>query len=50
VLALEAAARGVGVTKLALYEPPFIVEGEPMPADFAGQLAGLVSADRRGGA
>jgi pimeloyl-ACP methyl ester carboxylesterase len=48
VLALEAAARGVSVTKLALYEPPFIVEGEPMPADFADQLARLVSADRRG--
>jgi hypothetical protein len=35
--------------KLAVYEPPFIVDGEPMPADFAEQLAGLVAADRRGG-
>src|ERR687885_330475 len=50
VLALDAAARGVGVTKLALYEPPFIVDGEPMPADFAEQLAALVAADRRGDA
>ena len=50
VLALDAAARDVGVTKLALYEPPFIVEGEPMRADFADQLAGLVAADRRGDA
>jgi pimeloyl-ACP methyl ester carboxylesterase len=50
VLALDAAARDVGVTKLALYEPPFIVDGEPMPADFAEQLAGLVAAERRGDA
>jgi pimeloyl-ACP methyl ester carboxylesterase len=50
VLALDAAARDVGVTKLALYEPPSIVDGEPMPADFADQLAGLVAADRRGDA
>src|SRR5919201_1383782 len=49
VLALDA-ARNVGVTKLAVYEPPFIVDGEPMPADFANQLAGLVAADRRGDA
>jgi pimeloyl-ACP methyl ester carboxylesterase len=46
VLALDAAARDVGVTRLALYEPPFIVDGDPMPADFADQLAGLVAADR----
>src|SRR5919197_6356972 len=49
VLALDA-ARDVGVTKLAVYEPPFIVDGEPMPADFADQLAGLVAAERRGDA
>jgi pimeloyl-ACP methyl ester carboxylesterase len=48
VLALDAAARDGGVTKLALYEPPFIVE--PMLADFADQLARLVAADRRGDA
>jgi pimeloyl-ACP methyl ester carboxylesterase len=50
ILALEAAARDVPVTALALYEPPFIVEGQPMPADFAIQLAALVAADRRGDA
>jgi pimeloyl-ACP methyl ester carboxylesterase len=50
VLALDAAARDVGVTRLAVYEPPFIVDGEPMPADFAEQLARLVAADRRGDA
>jgi pimeloyl-ACP methyl ester carboxylesterase len=50
VLALDAAARDVGVARLALYEPPFIVDGEPMPADFAERLAGLVAADRPGDA
>jgi pimeloyl-ACP methyl ester carboxylesterase len=50
VLALEAAARDVGVTRLALYEPPMLVDGEPLPADFADQLAGLVAAGRRGDA
>jgi pimeloyl-ACP methyl ester carboxylesterase len=50
LLALDAAARDVGVTKLALYEPPLILGGEPMAADFADQLAGLVAADRRGDA
>ena len=50
VLALDAAARNVGVTKLAVYEPPFIVDGDPMPADFADQLAALVAADRSGDA
>src|ERR671933_2647108 len=45
-LALEAAARGLTITKLALYEPPFMVgDGGPRPpADHATQLAELVSA------
>jgi pimeloyl-ACP methyl ester carboxylesterase len=50
VLALDAAARDAGVTKLALYEPPFIIDGEPMAADFADQLAALVAAGRPGDA
>jgi pimeloyl-ACP methyl ester carboxylesterase len=50
VLALEAAARNAGTMKLALYEPPLIISGEPMPADFAGQLADLIATDRRGDA
>jgi pimeloyl-ACP methyl ester carboxylesterase len=50
VLALDAATCNAGVTKLALYEPPFILDGEPMPADFADHLAGLVAAGRRGDA
>ena len=32
-LALEAAAAGLAVTKLALWEPPYIGEGRPRPAD-----------------
>ncbi|HEV7977410.1 alpha/beta hydrolase [Amycolatopsis sp.] len=52
VLALEAAARGLAVTKLACYEPPFIVDDgrAPMPANFVDQLDGLVAANRRGDA
>jgi pimeloyl-ACP methyl ester carboxylesterase len=48
-LALEAARRGAGITKLALYEPPFIVDDSrpPIPADIASQLNDLVAADRR---
>ncbi len=51
-LALEAAARGLAIRKLALYEPPFMVgDGGPRPpADHATQLADLVSAGRRGDA
>ncbi len=48
-LALEAARRGAGVSKLALYEAPFIVDDDraPIPADIASQLNDLVAADRR---
>ena len=51
-LALEAAARGLAITKLALYEPPFIVDDSrpPLPQDFATQLSELVSSGRRGDA
>ncbi|HEX8051371.1 MAG TPA: alpha/beta hydrolase [Thermoleophilaceae bacterium] len=52
VLALEAAAAGVPIDKLALYEPPFIVDDtRPRPpADLPEQVAALVEADRRGDA
>jgi pimeloyl-ACP methyl ester carboxylesterase len=50
VLALEAARRGVSFDRIALYEPPFIVDGPPLAADFAEQLSALVRADRRGDA
>jgi pimeloyl-ACP methyl ester carboxylesterase len=49
-LALEAAARGLAITRLALYEPPFIVDGTrpPMPRDYAKRLADVISSGRRG--
>ena len=52
VLALQAAARGLAITKLALYEPPFVVDDERPrpPADLAAQVAALVASGRRGDA
>lgn len=50
VLALEAARQlPAKVTKLALYEPPFIVDDSrpPTPEDFGPHLAELVAAGRR---
>jgi len=38
------------VTRLALYEPPIIVDGEPMPADLATHLSALIADGRRGDA
>ena len=51
-LALKAAAHGLAVTRLALYEPPFLVDNSrpPLPADLPQQLAELISAGRRGDA
>ena len=51
-LALQAAAHGLAISKLALYEPPFVVEeSHPRPpVDLPGQLAELISAGRRGDA
>jgi pimeloyl-ACP methyl ester carboxylesterase len=49
-LALKAAASGLPITHLVLYEPPFNTDDSypALPAGFAGELAGLVSAGRRG--
>ena len=49
-LALEAAASGLNITRLALYEVPFIIgEGHPRPTrEMAAELAALVSSGRRG--
>jgi pimeloyl-ACP methyl ester carboxylesterase len=49
VLALEAAARGLPITKLALYEPPFIVDGarSPVPEDFIPGLHRLLEEGNR---
>jgi pimeloyl-ACP methyl ester carboxylesterase len=48
VLALDAAARGVPVTKLALYEPPLVVDGSrpPVPGDYRARLTELLDAGR----
>lgn len=51
VLALEATARLPGkVTKLSLYEPPFITDASrpPPPADFAKRIDELLKHNRRG--
>jgi pimeloyl-ACP methyl ester carboxylesterase len=49
-LALEAAASGLAITKLALWEPPFMLgDSRPRPpADTARTYTELVSAGRRG--
>jgi pimeloyl-ACP methyl ester carboxylesterase len=50
-LALEAAASGLAITKLALWEPPFILdESRRPPADTAKTYTELVSEGRRGDA
>ncbi|MFF2378264.1 alpha/beta fold hydrolase [Streptomyces xiamenensis] len=50
VLALRAAAAGLDIPRLALYEPPFAVDGDAFgpPADFAGRIDALLAEDRRG--
>jgi pimeloyl-ACP methyl ester carboxylesterase len=52
VLALEAAASGLGIAKLALFEAPFVVDDTRAPArdDLSTRLAGFVSAGQRGDA
>lgn len=50
-LALAAAARGLSITKLALYEPPFMVdEGQRPPADSLQQLQTMIAENGRGDA
>ncbi len=48
-LALEAAASGLNITRLALYEPPYMVGegGHRPPADHQQHLVSLIAADRR---
>jgi pimeloyl-ACP methyl ester carboxylesterase len=52
VLCLEAAARGLSakMKKLAVWEPPYILEGSrpPAPADYKEQLEKLLAEGRRG--
>lgn len=49
VFALEAAARGLAYTKLALWEPPYIVDDSrsPVPQGYKEQLSSLLAAGRR---
>ena len=51
-LALEAAKRLPAIGKLAVYEPPFIVDGtrSPIPDDYLATLSRLVAERRRGDA
>ncbi len=51
VLALRAAAHGLPIKKLALYEPPLIVDGSrPSTENDWTQIAALLAEDRRGDA
>jgi pimeloyl-ACP methyl ester carboxylesterase len=50
-LALFAAAKGLPITKLALFEPPFIAEdktGRKPPTDTEAQLKSFIAKDQRG--
>ncbi|WP_028778233.1 alpha/beta fold hydrolase [Shimazuella kribbensis] len=49
VLALRAAARGVNIEKLALHEPPFVVDnqGHQPPKNFVIQVKELIDANRK---
>lgn len=48
-LALDAAVQQLPVSKLAVYEPPFIVDGSrpPIPGSYRGDLAALLAAGHR---
>jgi pimeloyl-ACP methyl ester carboxylesterase len=52
ILALEAAARGLDISKVAAYEPTYVIEGtRPRPADdLAERLQALLSQGDRAGA
>jgi len=49
ILALQTAARGANIKKLALHEPPFVVDdaGHKPPVDFAKQVSILMSSNQR---
>ncbi|GAA4532466.1 alpha/beta fold hydrolase [Amycolatopsis samaneae] len=51
-LALEAAHRGLAVRRLAVYEPPFVVDGtrKPVPADYPDRAGAAVANGRPGDA
>jgi pimeloyl-ACP methyl ester carboxylesterase len=48
VLALEGAARGLPITKVAAYEPPYTIEGSRAPKPgFAARITALIADGRR---
>ncbi|MFI8106506.1 alpha/beta fold hydrolase [Streptomyces sp. NPDC086023] len=49
VLSLEAAAHGSAISRLSVYEPPFVVDDTrpPVPEDYADHLTALVAAGAR---
>ncbi len=51
VLAMEAASRLPGITRLALYEAPFVVDGtyEPRPADIVERMNAMLARGDRSG-
>ncbi len=52
VLSLDAATAGLPISRLALFEPPFVVDGTrpPLPSDYVEQLDAFVAQGRRGDA
>lgn len=52
VLSLRAAASGLEIPKLAVYEPPFVVDDSrpPLPDDYVERLDELIAEGRRGDA
>jgi pimeloyl-ACP methyl ester carboxylesterase len=52
VLTLDAAAHGLQITKLAVYEPPFVVDNsrDPVPENMVEQLKNMIASGRRGDA
>lgn len=52
VLALDAAAAGLPITRLAMFEPPFVVDDSrpPLPANYVERLDAAVAAGRPGDA
>lgn len=52
VIGIEGIAAGLPITRLAMYEPPFILEGQrpELPHDFVQRLSQFVAEGRRGDA
>jgi pimeloyl-ACP methyl ester carboxylesterase len=48
ILALEAAAAGLPITRLALYDAPYLVEAPATPPDHAARLSALIGSGQRG--